>query len=469
MPRPLFLARMGLHGLDRLQLPILCALVNAVAVLLIGRHGSGKTMLVQRLAAALGAKFKAYEAHLALFEDLVGFPDPASLRDGKDIHYLRTPLSAWDAVFLLVDELSRADPAMANKWMEVIFARTLMGLPLSARWAFAAMNPADYLGCGPLDEALAGRFAVVLQVPSFADMDPADQERVIASAGGWGDDPGEDLELQGLIERARGGLDAVRCEQDSRVCRYVREFARAAAAEGHLLDGRRLGMIKDNLFAGLALREAGYVEGTEEELFSRVTEVSLPDPAFDPDFEPILLRTAHTIAWGTVGAGTDGRPGLIDVLGDTNPRRALRRYLELAPTLSPDEHDRAVERFQSEYESAPLGSRHEAAATIVSLIREVCEAHQDFPIELVARLLGWGRGFLGLDREMDAPMLELSGLLGGGLALSRPEDVTAARLALQTTLPRIEDDETEHNAERAARNLPLLRAFMAHCDEEEGD
>jgi MoxR-like ATPase len=65
-----------------------------------------------------------YDASKALFEDMIGFPDPSSIASGE-IKYVPTKLSLWDKEFILVDEISRARAEMQNKWLEVIRGRNL--------------------------------------------------------------------------------------------------------------------------------------------------------------------------------------------------------------------------------------------------------------------------------------------------------------------------------------------------------
>ena len=51
-------------------------------VLLVGGHDAAKTLLINRLARALNKKFYAYDASKAMFEDVIGFPNPHSLSNG---------------------------------------------------------------------------------------------------------------------------------------------------------------------------------------------------------------------------------------------------------------------------------------------------------------------------------------------------------------------------------------------------
>ena len=99
-----WLERLGLIGLESIEAPLLAALVTQDPLLLIGVHGTAKSLLLTRVAAALGLDFRHYNASLLNFDDLVGFPLPG--KDGK-LEYVGTPASIWGAGAVIYDEISR--------------------------------------------------------------------------------------------------------------------------------------------------------------------------------------------------------------------------------------------------------------------------------------------------------------------------------------------------------------------------
>ena len=108
-------------------------------MLLVGEHGTAKTMLVERLAAALGLAFRHYNASLVNYDDLVGIPMPDE-RGG--LRFVGTPGAIWDAEFVFFDEVDRCRPDLQNKLFPIVHERRVagVGLPrLRHRWA--AMNP----------------------------------------------------------------------------------------------------------------------------------------------------------------------------------------------------------------------------------------------------------------------------------------------------------------------------------------
>ena len=68
--------KLGIRGLKHLDAVILSALAANATVLLIGPHGSAKTLLAQRVAGALGSSFRHYNTSLLNYDDLVGYPIP---------------------------------------------------------------------------------------------------------------------------------------------------------------------------------------------------------------------------------------------------------------------------------------------------------------------------------------------------------------------------------------------------------
>ena len=121
------LAGLGLYGLSRIAPVILGALVTAEPLLLIGPHGTAKTLMLTRIAATLGLSCRHYNASLLNFDDLVGFPLP----DGeKGLRYVTTPSAIWGAGAVIFDEISRCRPDIQNKLFPIIHERKAQGLPI---------------------------------------------------------------------------------------------------------------------------------------------------------------------------------------------------------------------------------------------------------------------------------------------------------------------------------------------------
>ncbi len=249
------LQMLGVHGCRCIDEAIVAGLAIDSPVLLIGAPGSAKTAMTQRIATDLGMRYWAYDASKAMFEDIVGFPDPASLARGKVV-YVPTPLSLVDKEFILIDEVSRANPGLQNKWLEIIRAHQVMGMELpSLRIVFGAMNPAGLAGTVPLDEALAGRFTFHISVPEAQHM--SDEERRTVMEAPDGIDAAyvcEGSRLRFIIDAVRADIGRVAELHGVGISKYLNALSVYMGSKDWPLDGRRLGMMRRGLIALLAAR-----------------------------------------------------------------------------------------------------------------------------------------------------------------------------------------------------------------------
>src|SRR5690606_34602053 len=106
------LRSLGLHGLDHLDAVVVAALASEEPLLLVGPHGSAKSALLNRVAAALGLEHRHYNASLVFFDDLLGFPLPNEARNA--------PATLWDAQSIFLDEISRCRPEVQNKLFSIV-------------------------------------------------------------------------------------------------------------------------------------------------------------------------------------------------------------------------------------------------------------------------------------------------------------------------------------------------------------
>ncbi len=285
------LRSLGLHGLDHLDAVVVAALASEEPLLLVGPHGSAKSALLNRVARALGLEHRHYNASLVSFDDLLGFPVPNDARDG--LQYLRTPATLWDAQSIFLDEISRCRPEVQNKLFSIVHERRVMGIALERlRYRWAAMNPPAafdesgnfddaYLGSQPLDPALADRFAFVVELPTMAEMSPADRRRLIAH----GDDPLRKPPRDPLRDSPRDALrdplpgatplhalvEAAREHQrlsleafDDWVVGYVDSLVAPLAEAQMPISGRRAAMLRRSIHFVHGAREALGSHGKEE-------------------------------------------------------------------------------------------------------------------------------------------------------------------------------------------------------------
>ncbi len=252
---------------------VLASLLTGDPLLLIGNHGCAKTHVANKVAQALGRKFLVYDASKAMFEDILGFPNIHKLQQGE-VEYVESPVTVWDKEMILIDELNRSLPETANRWLEIIRSRKIMGFPTQVKWVWAAMNPLSYSATNALDAALIGRFATFLYPPDVLQMDEQDRVRVTLHVNGddapalseWTGDTDcstvakEDVNVVGeklrqMLTLAGEHFLKLRSEMAT-LPEFLAKFADLLVREtgGEVaLDGRRLGFIHRNLIANRAI------------------------------------------------------------------------------------------------------------------------------------------------------------------------------------------------------------------------
>lgn len=298
------LRRLNIFGLDHLDAVILAALADERPLLLIGAHGTAKSELLNRLAAALQLEHRHFNASLISFDDLLGYPVPNEARDA--LSWLRTPGDLWGAESVFLDEISRCRPETQNKLFSVIHERRVQGLPLERlRYRWAAMNPpvADdggsddqvdtYVGASPLDPALADRFPWVLTVPRLLDLSAGDRSQVIAHGG---QAPVAEAGVADLVDEARGRLSAASASARAWAGAWV-EGLLVPLHEMQLdLSGRRAVALASS---ALAVHAACAALGRSETLAQAAYAAlrwGLPQRALGRTIDEAALRAAHRVA-----------------------------------------------------------------------------------------------------------------------------------------------------------------------------
>ncbi|QRE00205.1 hypothetical protein [Burkholderia phage BCSR5] len=147
-------------------------------VMLIGKHGIGKTHIIMQAAKDHGLKLKYFScATLDPWVDFIGIPKERTMKKGdKKIAYLdliRPKDFALDRVeFIFLDELNRADPKVLNAVLELVQFRSINGKKFkNLKMIWAAINPPASETGGTiyqvqeLDPALMSRFPVKMYLP----------------------------------------------------------------------------------------------------------------------------------------------------------------------------------------------------------------------------------------------------------------------------------------------------------------
>ena len=337
-PRRDLIARLGLIGLADLEPVVLASLATQAPLLLVGPHGSGKSLLLERLALALGLRWRHYNAALVNFDDLVGYPLPDA---HGQLRFVETPASVWGAQAVFIDEISRARPDVQNRLFPIIHERRVQGIDLADlqhRWA--AMNPpslddddaADhYLGSQALDLALADRFALQAVMPHWRDFGEAQQEAVIRAQSAPGDPLAGTL-WASAVARTQDALPMVEAQWGASIARYVRILSALLGESGAHLSARRAGMLARNLAAIHAARLSADGEARIDDSAWIAALNSMPFAAAGQKFDPSRLLAGHREAWRLAAVRADDPMGRI--LSERDPIARVR--LALAATGLPD-------------------------------------------------------------------------------------------------------------------------------------
>ena len=304
-PRGL-LRQLGVVGLDALEPVILAGLATETPLLLIGAHGTAKSLLLSRLCEALGLAWRHYNASLVNYDDLIGYPLPTP---GGELKFIQTPASVWGADAVFIDEISRARPDMLNRLFPVIHERKVQGLPLpQLRFRWAAMNPpvlpdqpdeTGYAGSEPLDAALADRFGFVVQVPGWHAMSEQDQRRVITSQSGPVP-PEASAWIRHAVRHVIERLPAVEQAMGEAFAEYVRCVSQHTARLQLPLSGRRAAMLYRNLLAVHAASDLARPGVRPEDSSWLTLTASLPHLASGAVVDHARLQLAHNEVWKTL-------------------------------------------------------------------------------------------------------------------------------------------------------------------------
>jgi MoxR-like ATPase len=288
---------------------ILAALIQQDPMLLIGPHGTGKSYLLNRLAASLRLQHRHYNASLLNFDDLVGYPLP---NGSGGLDYIQTPASIWGAQSVFIDEISRCRPEVQNKLFSIIHERCVQGLPLlDLVYRWSAMNPSaaddgdsPYAGSEPLDRALADRFAFVLDIPDWHRLGQEAQEHLILTA----DTPLDSAaaaRLAAALETGRRMAARIRESLAAVLARYVRIVCALLRQANLVLSPRRAVMLLRNIAGVHAARLLDSADADAAASAFLALRHSLPQRATGEAVNETSVLAAHKEAWKSAGVSKD--------------------------------------------------------------------------------------------------------------------------------------------------------------------
>jgi hypothetical protein len=172
-------------------------------VLLIGKHGVGKTTVLRSIADNCGLKMHELNAAtLDPFVHIVGIPVTAGERV-----VLTPPQELMDAQLLFIDEINRSDRQTRNALFEIICDHSINGQKLpNLKLVVAAMNPPDdTYHVDELDPAMDDRFLFKFRIEpdiSYALSKVANEEAQAAIKKWYGalEDPPSPRRLTWVLE-----------------------------------------------------------------------------------------------------------------------------------------------------------------------------------------------------------------------------------------------------------------------------
>lgn len=177
---------------------ILASLLTGEPALLVGPPGTAKTEIIYMIGSAFKEssrrknpnnsekwfRFNVYDTSKINFEDLIGWPNPNALKDGR-IDFIQSPTTIWDKDLIGLDELNRcAEDRQANLF-EVIRNRTCMGSPTKVKFIFSAINPFGDAGTNNLSSAIIDRHIFFLHFAGFDKMTSDIRKKIIDRVGSF--------------------------------------------------------------------------------------------------------------------------------------------------------------------------------------------------------------------------------------------------------------------------------------------
>ena len=203
-------------GRPAIEMIKLCYAANR-PLMFVGRHGIGKSELLEEAAAEMGIKFISRDLSLMEPPDLIGLPK----MNGKTTKYLPPEFLPTDGKGLLAfEELNRCEKYMRAPCLQLLTARVLNDYKLPPGWLpMAAINPptGDY-EVFELDPALLARFVLSKLVP--------DQQEWLQ----WAARKGIHSAVIEYVERDPSVFDAPR--SNPRAWSYISDIILAAEKEG---------------------------------------------------------------------------------------------------------------------------------------------------------------------------------------------------------------------------------------------
>lgn len=274
---------LGLYGWSHLEPVILAALASEAPMLLIGKHGSAKSFILETLAKELKMNYRCYNASLINYDDLVGIPIP--INNNTSLSYISNQSSIWDAEVVFIDELNRTKVELQNKIFPIIYEKRVQGIDLNKlKYRWAAMNPpckdddfmedeVSYLGANPIDPALADRFSYIIEVPTWDDLCYEDKEKMLYdNHEGSHNFP---INIFELIQKTKKNYQIILQKERKHIYKYIINLMELLKNSFGYISSRRATILEDTLFYILAAIKTLNEYNNENITFDKVASIHI--------------------------------------------------------------------------------------------------------------------------------------------------------------------------------------------------
>lgn len=189
--------KLGIYGLpNSSEDAIMACLFQGEPGLLIGPPGTAKTELLECIGNAIRESDKqdmpnepekwfttqVYDTSKLNPEDLVGFPNPKAIMDGK-MDYIKLPSTIWDKHMVVWDEINRCEKSRQSNLFEIIRSRRVNGIPTNNKFIFSAMNMLGDTGTQEMSDALTDRHIFYIHFQKFENLGEEHKMRIISRVG----------------------------------------------------------------------------------------------------------------------------------------------------------------------------------------------------------------------------------------------------------------------------------------------
>ena len=248
-------------------------------LLLVGKHGVGKSQILEQAAAGMGIGYVCRDLSLMEPPDLVGLPRA----EGNVTRYLPPAFLPTEGKGLLVfEELNRCPTYMRTPCLQLLTARTLNDYRLPDGWSVAAaVNPPDAsYEVNELDPAILSRFVRVEVV--------ADRKEWLL----WADDAGVHEVVRDFVARDPQSLSTD--EASPRAWKMVSDLVSAEGFED-LKESDQKVMLAGVIGRALAEPFCGFRKKGETTLYAPEVLANWPDAR--KDIRGSTLNRLRSAAW----------------------------------------------------------------------------------------------------------------------------------------------------------------------------